>query len=656
MRFRCLPWTAWSLALVTAVCLLACDSPRIAKPKNVSAQERRDAFEWFDGLGLLDAGSAPFVRVTTGRPGGDGARNEVVHGFLLDGEEDTFRVLLTDLTKQTFVKTAVDAPAEERTGYEAITVNSYAEQWLADLEVEGAGFSRERRLFGAKLSLRAELFVVARACAAQGHDDVASKLCDYANRTDIGSADRQPASFQPAVSADVADGQMWQAVAAFGYPGIPRPRLRERFQRITEHFADSEHAARAQGTASMLEVMIDEDRARAEAGPVGLQEMAVEDRVAELIFQLRDQNGRQWSQPGACDVFSDPRGEESPAHQLVEIGFDSVPQLIAALEDQRFTRSVGFHRDFYFSHHVLRVGDAALAILQEIAGRTFYQRTYTNAAMTKDGAASTVQAEASAWWAEVQEKGEKQVLIEAVGRGDDSSVAQARRLVEKHPDVALEALESGLARAEEPWTRSRLVQIVDELPGDAAAALLSRQLRSGPDLATRLPAAMALYRRGRTADAVDAMIEQWRQYSRSDGEDGRWIDTLIDFLAGCGQVRAVEALAEDLRRRPVDLRVAVVGAYAYSRSFSFFAVGSGPAGLPDPPPKPEDGFDAAVQSLLVAELSDRKRHKSSSMGLGDARFTDPRVCELASYVLSKRWPQRFAFDPGRPCSRVAVGD
>jgi hypothetical protein len=35
--------------------------------------------------------------------------------------------------------------------------------------------------------------------------------------------------------------------------------------------------------------------------------MPLKQRVAELIFQLRDQNGMQFSQPGSCDIFADPR-------------------------------------------------------------------------------------------------------------------------------------------------------------------------------------------------------------------------------------------------------------------------------------------------------------------------------------------------------------
>jgi hypothetical protein len=161
--------------------------------------------------------------------------------------------------------------------------------------------------------------------------------------------------------------------------------------------------------------------------------MTTEERVAELIFRLREQNGQQWSQPGSCDIFihdrfGDRKGQKSPAQQLVEIGYDAVPQLIAVIEDDRFTRSVGFHRNFHFSHFVLRVGDCALAILERIAARSFWEPRSTSAAMLKDGQAPAAKAKVQAWWQEFQKKGETRMLIQGTEAGDDASPAQAERL------------------------------------------------------------------------------------------------------------------------------------------------------------------------------------------------------------------------------------
>jgi hypothetical protein len=91
------------------------------------------------------------------------------------------------------------------------------------------------------------------------------------------------------------------------------------------------------------------------------------EQIRELIFQLRDQHGEQMSWPGSCDVFKtlDER-EDTPAHELVKMGYAAVPQLIGALDDRRISRSVTCHRMHFYSHEVLRVRDCAEQILSRI--------------------------------------------------------------------------------------------------------------------------------------------------------------------------------------------------------------------------------------------------------------------------------------------------
>ena len=135
------------------------------------------------------------------------------------------------------------------------------------------------------------------------------------------------------------------------------------------------------------------------------EQLSKKEQIAELIFQLRDQNGHQFSQPGSCDIF-DPISvkQDTPAHRLVKMGYDAVPQLIEAMEDQRFTRSVGFHRNFYFSHHVLRVGDCALTILERITGRSFWEASSTFSYMSKDQKAAETKKIAQVWYEEFKKK------------------------------------------------------------------------------------------------------------------------------------------------------------------------------------------------------------------------------------------------------------
>jgi hypothetical protein len=80
---------------------------------------------------------------------------------------------------------------------------------------------------------------------------------------------------------------------------------------------------------------------------------------------------------------------------------EAVPTLIDSLEDARFTRVLGFHRSWnYSSYYVMRIGDGAREILEDITGKSFWTRLNTSGSMIKDGQAKEVREEYLKWWKE----------------------------------------------------------------------------------------------------------------------------------------------------------------------------------------------------------------------------------------------------------------
>ena len=348
--------------------------------------------------------------------------------------------------------------------------------------------------------------------------------------------------------------------------------------------------------------------------------------IAELIYQLRNQNGQQWSQPGACDIFLDERGEESPAAKLVTLGFPAVPQLIEVLEDQGFTRSVGYHRNFYFSHHVLRVGDCAERILCRIAGRNFYQRTYTNGAMAKDGQATSIKKQIEAWWKEVKTKGEEQVLIEAVMTGDDNSSNQAQVLVKKYPDSAVEAIRKGLAKSTREWTSKRLIAVLAQHGSDKAEELIRQQLLNGKKLPIRITAAQALMRTGRSQLAIERMLHEWKNYSPDATRDYSFDDPegqIAVFLLHAGSSQAVKSVTERFPELLARTKFEVINS------------------LSDADLNLDQAYVDAVEAFLVESLQ-ATDEVSMSGSYGDQSFSNPRVCDIAGYVLTKNWPEIYS--------------
>ena len=586
----------------------------------------KELIAWLDELGYQDLSKAAVVNVATGqwyKSGDEPEKNTYIIGFLTAEEGENFTVV--DLTgEQTTYAKKVNVAPFEAVFFERLDLKEVVK---ARLESEKKNKPDDHwARFGEMTSEPFETVFLARACASQGLNKEAHELFELANRQ-WKERDREKAiSLIEFLKKDQAHTRMWRAVLAFGTPKISRPKLLAQFEDITKHFPESKHVERAQKTVDLLKKMIEEDKAHAAKQILPLDELEGEALIAELIYQLRNQNGQQWSQPGACNIFLDERGEESPAAKLVTLGFPAVPQLIEVLEDQGFTRSVGYHRNFYFSHHVLRVGDCAERILCRIAGRSFYQRTYTNGAMAKDGQATSIKKQIEAWWKEVKTKGEEQVLIEAVMTGDDNSSNQAQVLVKKYPDSAVEAIRKGLAKSTREWTSKRLIAVLAQHGSDKAEELIRQQLLNGKKLPIRITAAQALMRTGRSQLAIERMLHEWKNYSPDATRDYSFDDPegqIAVFLLHAGSSQAVKSVTERFPELLARTKFEVINS------------------LSDADLNLDQAYVDAVEAFLVESLQ-ATDEVSMSGSYGDQSFSNPRVCDIAGYVLTKNWPEIYS--------------
>jgi hypothetical protein len=598
--------------LVAALILPAVALPWLGSPP-LDDSNRTVAFAWFDSLGLPDFGQLPFVQITN--------RGRSYKAFLLKDEGQRFTILTVALETRTYTKTGTEAMPDQRVGYKSLDLKKdmtvYVEH-LRKLTERHRMFSQ----FGQRISEPAKLFLLARACAAQGHQELAQELWVEVKKA-VWPHINDKITLLDIVTEGMATAQMWQAVEAFGDVAVSRQELQPRLAAIAKRFPQSKHAAQARHLATLLLKMIAEDEAHARLPGKALKDMTKQEHIAELIFRLRDQHGVQWTQPGGCDIFYDDHNAndktlKSPAGQLVDIGYDAVPALIEVLGDERLTRSVGFHRDYYFSHHVLRVGDCAIAVLARITGRSFWVPSSTFGGMVKDGEVRAARKKAEAWWKEFQHKGEQRLLIEGTEAGDAGSAEQADRLIKGYPEVALQAIRKGTAQAKDASVRGPLVRLAGQLPGDATLAFLLEELR-GPVPAGRLAAARCLLDRGHT-DAVPAMIEEWHK----NGKDEPY--GLVSFLLCCGKEEAVQALAKDLRGRPVDSRLAVLRAidspgWDWDVDWKKLPV----------------NVQQAIDAILVAELDDTEQRTGMSGAWHGKSFSNPRLCDISGLVLSLRW-------------------
>src|SRR5207253_4968834 len=111
-------------------------------------------------------------------------------------------------------------------------------------------------------------------------------------------------------------------IHSFANTGVSRRELLADFEAIFKAHPKAMYAEQVKKSIDVLKRMIAEDEEHAGKAAKPVKAMTKKDRIAELIFQLRDQRGEQNSQPGRCNIFGDYGSEDAdkrntPAHQLV---------------------------------------------------------------------------------------------------------------------------------------------------------------------------------------------------------------------------------------------------------------------------------------------------------------------------------------------------
>ena len=604
----------------------------IAATDELPAGARAD-FDWFSGLGFPDLKDAPLVRVATGswfQSAGQPRQNTYADAFLLSTNGPTFTVLDTALAQKTFSNSPAETEEYQRVGYERLNLKGRADEILDYYEhppTDERGDARLLRRFGEQLGERTELFFLAWACWRHGLNDESRRLYAVAIKTPRANGTLESErSFRTRLEDDIGTSLIWRATLEMGETNLSRKELLGKFQTIVTNYPDFAYHARAATIASKLAKMVAQDDERAKSPPKPLEQLSTNDRIRELIYELRDENGHQFFQPGESDVLIGS-SSNSAAHRLVSIGYPAVPQLIAALDDPTLSRSVGFGRDFVYSHTILTVGDCAVQILQGIAGRAFYTPKSTSSYLSADGDVNQVRADAQAWWSAFQAKGEKQVLIEAVEAGDGWQ--QLNRLWAGYPDAAPAAVMKGIGVAKDSWLRSSLVASLDKSDTRPVNDFLDGLLSNSPSLDARAAAATILNKRGRPA-ALAVMLRVWSNncsgnLQNNPGDPGAY--RVMEFLASANSPAGIDALNTGLSNRVVADRLAIVQQ----------------VGNANPSNPRSVATSNAIERLLVGELTDLAGDGASGI-MNGTPINDRPVADTAALRLSQLWPAKYPFD------------
>ena len=634
-----------------------------------------DAIAWYDTLGYPDAKELPYVRVATGmwiQTGNQPRENQFVEGFLVREDDESFTVFLCNVSSLTsrrddsgrrpyaalttvrFVR-KTSGPASEQVGYDLLDFPTVAEAVLDRVREQASrrdGFLLDA--LGRPVTHRARIFAFARASLQKGLPDVGEALMDLAANIPIDqTGEVAPGKLRDVLQRQIGNAVLAQAEIDAGDPAISWTALLKTYADFDTRFPASDRIAYAKEAADALRRMIAEDAGH---HPPPLEEMSPAEQAAEAIYQLRNLKMDHWISNERYPVITpriDGKDVITPVHRLVDLGSEAVPSLIAALDDRSFTRSKQPSFNGTELPVAMRVRDFARHLLEFMSGRNFFPRQMKDGTMggrlvSDEDLANDTRQQAEAWWAELQAKGERQQLIDAASAGGGEGVNAAGKLVEKYPDAAINAIEAGILAT--PDRRRDYVDVSAKVPGDAPVAFLRSQLAPGAGVYAQVAAAKALLARGQS-DGVSPMIEAWRtlhprlRTNESDayGEAGG----LITFLATSGDVRAIDALGLDIRNAPVDARLAVVRVFLPpARSAGGSSQGPGISAYTDVDMTklPDGAAGSAIERLLVAALDDREARVDMEGTFNEVSYKDPRVCDMAAFVLSRRWPEKYHFD------------
>jgi hypothetical protein len=427
----------------------------------------------FEQAQIPDVAGAPFVTIrplealwVAGEPTGG------PHGFLLETDDTWALVLDLDL-----------APREvelELFATEPADLSAYARGVLGRCRPGDAArqdvqtYAGYEEVFDPGVDHVQRLLTLAWACERQGHHQLAARLVHKATIHQAATsapddllqdfAHRVAIQLRAQICTELARGRdrsalasLAAAAAGLGPPGV---------------FPTTELA----DLAEQLEAMAAEDLAHPPRHEIDLGELPLQERIEELVYRLRDLAVEQWDQPGHCDLLSggwdevdgseDP-GDPHPAWALIRHGKAAVPRLLDLLTDWRPTRSYGYDRfDDPASYVLLRLCDAAEAILEQITNRTFptYERrddTY----LSRTGDPEETARRYRAWWREARQQPRLAWFQEDLSSENlDLRLHAIRSLLQDPDSLHLDAIAGAIEGVEEPWACIALVGILEAAP------------------------------------------------------------------------------------------------------------------------------------------------------------------------------------------------
>lgn len=602
------------MKLVLFLLAVVASSIAASPVRQLSEKESIDA--WFSQTYLAQFEHNPFVRVVST----DGSSDFERVGFLISGEGEPHHWL--DLGG--YLRKVEEKDRALQTNFAAWASGHL--KVLADFKQSESDQPSDIPSY----SDYCDLYLISRVAAAYGLHDLEKKYFEEAkedyertqSRMRSSLLAREDADFTSEIKNNVASITLSDATVLVMDYRNPRSRALPILQKYSQNCSGTKGFAEGMQFYSTLQQMSKEDEEH-RGVPITGANSDVE--LSELVFQLRNQQGCQGSNPGKCDVFLDPRSDKSPASQLEAAGLAAVPKLIDVLTDQTPSHS---HRGMHRGKDALSVGEVAQQIITAIAHQDFGE---TNGDEPTEDQMVRFKTNALVWWRHVQEVGEENVLAESVRRGGYECQSAMAELVRRNPELALAALKDATrAKKDDGWLGAAVSQLRLYKSPNVDRYIRETYARGvGESTVLELAQAESFYDREM---ALDWVLKLWP--SRTT-DRARW-DSPAAYIAKSNLPRAVSFLSTQWKSfKPQDLasNILDLGEPVDSSSAEI-----------DPPKDPATlhHLDTAVEALLASQLL----NASFVEGFGVSGMNvqiDPQVGDFAVMALNQRFPQKYPY-------------
>ena len=486
------------------------------------------------------------------------------------------------------------------------------------------------RAFGYRESRVLARFRISRAIAAAGNKHLACEVTAYemsSHKTLHLSLDHVK-TLRTSITKELSQEMFRQAILALSDEENSRRAVAERFQAIIDHFPESVPVSAAR---EHLQAMRQAEGRSQVAKPAVTTES--HRSIARLIRDLQGDNVQAVYHDAGRPFRLRIQGQHGAAARLYALGFSTVPQLIAALNDSRLTRGITHCHRAPAYYYGLRVCDCAEQILMCLGQTSFRNNPQVPFSLLNATERAETMQRLRQWWANVNTNGIEATLadrISSIGYDVRRDMAELYRIA---PARLVPIAEAALKRQENTHSVPRLIAALVDLAVPEAETFLFREMTEASDLASRWNAAQYFTERNPSA-VSEAMRKAWREivcrrYRHDYQFDGASAvpQKIVSFFICSGQAENVKCLRFGFAGYPTAGKTCILRAIERLDASTHLRESHGTA------------FHDAVKDVLVEALL-----HTDVVPFTENRTDEYRVCDYAGRVFAGRWPDHYVFN------------